>query len=119
MPQMLIVDDEPKICDCLSEFFGAKGFAVRRAVTGQEAIKRVRVDRPDVILLDLRLPDMEGFEVLKRAKDLQPTTKVIMVTALDHPELREEAHAYGACGYITKPFDFSETTWAPVLSHQD
>lgn len=116
MPRMLIVEDERKIGDCLSDFFSRRGFAVKRAVTGQEAIRRVRYDPPDVILLDIRLPDLEGIEVLKRAKELHPRARVVMVTSLDYEEKRVEAEAYGACGYITKPFDFSETTWAPVLS---
>jgi DNA-binding response OmpR family regulator len=113
---MLIVDDEPKICDCLSRFFSARGFAVRCAFTGSEAIEGLMHEAADVILLDVRLPDMLGIEVLKRAKDLYPDAKVIMVTALDSEEPRVEAKAYGACGYVTKPFDFSELTWAPLLA---
>ena len=116
MPRMLIVDDEPKICECLSTFFTAKGFTVKRALTGQEAIRRVKYDQPDVVLVDIRLPDMEGIEVLKRAKDLTPNARVIMVTALDNSEQRVEAERYGAAGYITKPFDFSALTWAPVFN---
>ena len=116
MPRMLIVDDEPKITKCLSTFFSARGFAVRRVVTGRQAVAWLRYEPPDVVLLDVRMPDMSGIEVLKRAKELCPQARIIMVTALDQPELREEADAYGAVGYVTKPFDFSEATWAPVLS---
>jgi DNA-binding response OmpR family regulator len=55
------------------------------------------------------------LEVLKRAKQLYPQARVVMVTALDRTDLRAEARLYGAAGYVTKPFDFSDTTWSAVL----
>ena len=116
MPRMLIVDDEPDICDCLQAFFSAKGFTVRCAYTGQEALEDLLNEPAEVMLLDIRLPDIWGIELLKLAKKLHPGVKVVMVTAVDHPQRRREAELYGAAGYITKPFDFSETTWAPVFS---
>ena len=69
----------------------------------------------DVVLLDILLPGLSGIEVLKRVKDLHPFAQVIMVTALDQVALRTEAERYGACGYITKPFDFSDDAWAEIL----
>ena len=116
MPRMLIVDDEPDICDCLEAFFLAKGFTVRCASTGREAIGQLVLEAPDILLLDLRLPDLWGIDVLKRAKALCPDTKVIMVTGVDQPMTRLEAEMHGALAYITKPFDFSERTWASVLA---
>ena len=115
MPQMLIVDDEPDVRRCLLEFFAAKGFSVVTAFSGEEAIERLKQAPADVILLDLLLPGVSGIEVLKRAKELYPSVKVIIVTAVDQPELRTQAATYGAADYITKPFDFSETTWAQVF----
>jgi len=116
MPRMLIVDDEPKICECLQAHFAARGMTVQTALNGQDALEILMNDAPqDFLLLDIRLPDMKGIEVLKRAKELCPDAKVFMVTALDDEGPRMEAKAYGAHGYITKPFDLSEATWAPVL----
>jgi len=115
MRRMLIVDDEPKLCECLARFFSAKGLAVRFALSGEEALERLMDEPADVILLDMRLPDLPGTEVLKRARELCPQAKIIMVTAVDDDEPQISAKAYGACGYIVKPFDFSEETWAPVL----
>jgi len=113
---MLIVDDEPDICDCLGHFFQAKGFAVSCAFTGEDAIEWLMQQPADILLLDIRLPGVWGIEVLKQAKQLYPDIKVVMVTALDADERRIEARAYGACGYVTKPFDFSDRTWAPVFT---
>jgi len=116
---MLIVDDEPKILQCLTKFFGAHDFSVVSETTGEAAISRLKIDRPDVMLLDVRLPGMSGLEVLKRAKELHPNARVIMVSAVERPDVQSEAKAYGADGFVTKPFDFSTGTWAPVLSPEE
>ena len=115
MREMLIVEDERDISDCLQQFFTAKGFAVASAFSAEEALERLKASAPDVILLDILLPGLSGLELLKRAKALHPMARVIMVTALDREELRLEAHQYGAAGYVTKPFDFSDTTWSAAL----
>ena len=116
MPKMLIVDDEVKLCECLRAYFTLKGLTVSTVYEGEQAIDRLLREAPDVILLDLKLPDISGLEVLKRARELCPQAKVIMVTASDQPELREEAAAYGAVGYITKPFDLADPTWSLVFA---
>lgn len=116
MPKMLIVDDEPKLCACLAAYFTTKGLTVSTVYEGEQAIEQLSRESPDIILLDVRLPDISGIEVLKRARELCPQAKVIMVTALDQPEVREEAAAYGAVGYITKPFDLSDPTWSLVFA---
>jgi len=117
MRHMLIVEDERDICDCLQEFFGSKGFKCSSAFSGEEALHKLEEEtrKPDVILLDILLPGLSGIEVLKKVKDLHPQARVVMVTALDREDLRLQARRYGACGYVTKPFDFSSSTWAPIL----
>ncbi|MBI4342915.1 MAG: response regulator [Candidatus Omnitrophica bacterium] len=115
MRRMLIVEDERDIADCLQQFFQAHGFTVASAFSGEEALTRLEEGEAEVILLDILLPGLSGIEILKRAKALYPRARVIMVTALDRDELRVQAHRYGACGYITKPFDFSKETWAAVF----
>lgn len=116
MRRMLIVDDEPKLCECLAQFFRAKGVAVRLACTVAEALDRLMEEPADAILLDMRLPDGSGTDVLKRAKELCPHAKVVMVTAVDEEEPKMDAEAYGAYGYIVKPFNFSDRIWADVLA---
>ena len=68
-----------------------------------------------MVLLDILLPGLSGLEVLKRAKELHPLVRIIIVTALDQTELRAQAHRYGAAGYITKPFNFTDPAWSVVL----
>lgn len=115
--RMLIVDDELDIIDCLAEFFSRRGFVVTSAFSGEEALEQLRQEpATDVILLDILLPGLSGIEVLKRIKAQFPRVQVVMVTAVDEEALRLQAHQYGACAYITKPFDFSFTTWSPVLA---
>lgn len=120
MRHMLIVEDERDICDCLQEFFSTRGFNVSSAFSGEEAIQKLEGEtrKPDVILLDILLPGVSGIEVLKRVKDIHPQARVVMVTALDREDLRLQARRYGACGYVTKPFDFADRTWAPILQPQ-
>ena len=107
MPKMLIVDDEPDICECLESFFTTKGFSVKCAFSGGEAIERILEAPPDILLLDLRLPDVWGIEILKRVRRLFPATKVIVVSACDQAEPRAEAKTYGACGFVS---NFSPTS---------
>lgn len=116
MQRMLIVEDEPDLCDCLQEFFKARGFEVATAFSGEEAEDQLRERAADVILLDILLPGVSGLEVLRRVRETSPATRVIMVTSVDQAEVREEARRCGASAYITKPFDFSEATWSSVFA---
>jgi DNA-binding response OmpR family regulator len=112
---MLIVDDERDICDLLAEFFEAKGFAVTRAFSGEEALEKLSGGEVDVLLLDILLPGLSGIEVLRYARELHPGARVIMVSALDQPDLRTQAQRYGAVAYITKPFSFTDPAWSAAL----
>ena len=114
MRRMLIVDDERDICDCLAQYFSARGFAVVSVFSGEEALERLKAESADVLLLDILLPGLSGIEILRRAKELDSRVRVIMVTGIDEAELRRKARTYGAVAYVTKPFDFSETTWSAV-----
>lgn len=114
--RMLIVDDEPTICECLKDFFTVRGFSVTSAFSGEEALERLSDEAADVILLDILLPGLSGIEVLKHVKALNPQVRVVIVTGLDQDDLRTQACRYGAAAYITKPFDFSDETWSSVLA---
>ena len=116
MRRMLIVDDERDVCDCLEQYFRARGFAVVSVFSGEEALDRLEADSVDVILLDILLPGLSGIEVLRRVRERNPRARIVMVTGVDEAELRRKAHAYGAIAYVTKPFDFSDLTWSAVFA---
>ena len=116
MRRMLIVEDERDLSDCLKEFFTMKGFSVESVFSGEEAVERLKQQAIDVVLLDVMLPGVSGLEVLRRIKAIRPEARVVIMTGIDQQDIREEAQHCGACGYITKPFDFSDATWFPVFS---
>lgn len=105
-PSVLIVDDEPGILAIAQANLEGQGFRVRCAATGAAALREVKVARPDLVVLDLMLPDIEGWEVLRRLEADPETagTPVILLTALaaDADVLR--GLEQGAVEYITKPF---------------
>ncbi len=115
MRRMLIVDDESDICELLKDFFSSRGFSVSSAFSGEEALDMLSNASADVILLDILLPGLSGIEVLKYAKELNPKARIIMVTSIDHQDIRNTARQNGAAAYVTKPFDFSEKTWSAVF----
>ncbi|MGH7543611.1 MAG: response regulator, partial [Gemmatimonadota bacterium] len=104
--RILIVDDEEPVLDILSEYFAGQGYAVRTAASGAEAIAAVGRERPDLVLLDVRMPDMDGVEVLRRLRAADGDLAVIMVTANEDLGLARETLKIGAFDYVAKPFDF-------------
>lgn len=108
--KILIVDDTPYNLKVLSNLLIQKGHEVRQALNGQIALNAVEADPPDVILLDILMPDMSGYEVCERLKSSEKTANipVIFLTALDDIEYKVKAWSFGGVDYITKPFHFSE-----------
>ena len=105
MPRVLVVDDDPQARELLREFLALKAYDVIEAATGGEGLKRLREDRPHLVLLDINLPDISGLEVLREAKAIDPAVGVIMVTGLQEEEIGRQAMRDGAFDYITKPLD--------------
>ena len=102
--KILIVDDEKGITDSLKDFFQHRGFSVRAANSGEEAVEAVKTDRPDIVFLDIRMKAMSGLEALKKIKDMDKKIKVIMLTIHEEKEIVDRAKELGADEYITKPF---------------
>ena len=100
---ILIVDDEFDFVHALAEGLEIFGYKVYKAGNGEKAIKVIEEQKPDVVLCDYKLPDMDGDLVLKQAKEHNPETKFIMVTAYYDEELRETFRKYGAAEVIYKP----------------
>ena len=101
--KLLIVDDEIEICDFLKSFFEDRDFRVAVANNGTQALEQMDSFHPEVVLLDIQMPGMDGLQTLKKIKETYPKAKVIMVTAVETQEKIEEAMRLGADNYITKP----------------
>jgi len=101
--RLLVVDDETEICDFLKEFFEERNYDVQTAYNGLDALEKIKSHKPDVVLLDMMMPGMDGMAVLKEIKKDNPQTKVIMVTAVGTQDKINEALQLGADNYVTKP----------------
>ena len=108
VPKILVVDDEVKMCFTLTKFFELSHYSVAVAHNGLEALDKVDIFQPHCILLDIRMPQMNGVEVLKRVKQEHPEIVVIMTTAVVTEESREECLEIGAAEYLIKPINFKE-----------
>jgi len=107
LARVLIVDDEPQIRRFLRTSLDAHGYEVVEAEDGQSAIKRMTVEKPDVLVLDLGLPDMEGLDVIKRVREWSDVP-IIVLTARNREADKIEALDRGADDYLTKPFGMGE-----------
>lgn len=105
-PVVLVVDDESLIRWSLRERLLAAGYTVLEAETGLEALAVFAEHPVGLMLLDLSLPELDGFGVLERVKRSRPACPVIVMTAYDSPGSAERATALGAAHFMTKPFDF-------------
>lgn len=102
--RILIIDDDPKLNRLLTEFLGRYGFEVLTALAPGEGLKRMRRVRPDLIILDVMLPEMNGFEVCKVIRR-ESTVPIIMLTARGEPMDRVVGLELGADDYLPKPFE--------------
>ena len=105
MSKIMVVDDEAKECKLLERFLERKGYEVITFYSGEKALEQVRYEKPDVILLDIKMPGMDGIEVLRNIREFDEDVGVIMVTALNDESVGIEATRLGANDYITKPVD--------------
>ncbi len=103
--RVLVVDDDPATVELLQEFLLAKGYEVLTASDGAEALRTVKAERPHLLLLDIMLPKLDGLEVLRQVKALDPTVGVIMVTGVNEEAIGRQAMGLGAFDYIVKPLD--------------
>ena len=104
----LVVDDEPTLCDLLATALHYEGWQVGTALTGHAAVRAAKATTPDVILLDVMLPDMSGLDVLRRVRAGRPDVPVLFLTARDAVEDRIAGLTAGGDDYVTKPFSLEE-----------
>ena len=103
--KILIVDDEPSVCNSLGEWFLEDGFNVETAQSGEIALQKMHGNTFDIILLDIKMPGMDGITLQKKIREIDPNIIVIIMTAFASVETAVEALKLGAFDYITKPFD--------------
>ena len=105
---VLIVDDEPSIREVLDELLQGRGLRTLEAANGIEALLQVKHQHPDVVLLDLTMPRVDGLETLKHIHRFDPRIRVIVLTASLNPDVHQAARRAGASDVVTKPCDLEQ-----------
>jgi two-component system OmpR family response regulator len=106
--RVLVVDDEPNIVDVISMALRFEGFEVQSAGTGADAIAAVAAHRPQLLVLDVMLPDIDGFEVARRLNSARAEVPIVFLTARDSTEDKVHGLTLGGDDYVTKPFSLEE-----------
>ncbi len=104
--KILLVDDEETIRTLLQHELQASGFDVDEADSGAAAIEKIGTTSFDIVVLDIRMPGMDGLEVLKNIRESNLAMKVIMLTGVDELKIARDSLKYGANDFLTKPFDY-------------
>lgn len=104
---VLVVEDDPEINELVGAYVQIAGYHYEPALNGTQAVEKARSTHPALIVLDVMLPDFDGFEVARRLKSEANTKSIpiVMLTALDRDDYRQKGRSAGAVGYLTKPFD--------------
>ncbi|HMM22218.1 MAG TPA: response regulator [Selenomonadales bacterium] len=104
-PVVLVIDDQPGIRRLLIEVLSEEGYSVVEAANGYDGLQKAKDVHPAVILMDMKMPGMDGIETLREMKRIGIGDRVVMMTAYGELDLVTEAKEIGAADYITKPFD--------------
>lgn len=117
--KLLVVDDEPRVTGVLSEFFTDRGYQVRQAASGDEAVATLTREPADLVVLDLKMPGLPGEEVLRHIRARCPRTKTVVVTG--YPDREPAVRAIGCDGFLTKPLGMEKLvkTVAALLADKD
>ncbi len=104
MAKILVIDDEPGIRDLLDTLLSRKGYDVVLADSGQKGLEIFRRARPDVVVLDMKMPGMDGPTVLQQVRNLNPKQSVVILTGAGTPESGQQVRALGVTEYVEKEF---------------
>ena len=107
-PNILIIDDEPLMRLSISDALKAEGYNIASVESGGEGLKAIKDNAYDIVITDLKLPEVDGLQILKGCRQYSPVTKILMITAHGSVETAVEAMKLGAYDYITKPFSMEE-----------
>ncbi len=103
--KVLLIDDEGGILDELKDYLEEEGFTIRTALDGTRGLELIESFRPHVIVLDMKLPDIPGIDILRKVRTLYPDIKVIVSTGYVDPVLIDEAEVLGRDAFLQKPFN--------------
>ncbi|PKG22004.1 response regulator [Niallia nealsonii] len=106
--KVLIVDDQFGIRILLNEVFQKEGYQTFQAANGVQALEILTKNEPDIVLLDMKIPGMDGIEILKRMKKINQDIRVIIMTAYGELDMIQEAKDLGALTHFAKPFDIDD-----------
>lgn len=101
--KILVVDDELAVCNMLKKFLTKKGYEATVALSGEEAIEKVRQENPHIVLLDIKMPGIDGVETLKRIREIDKKVGIVMITVVKDDEVGRKCMELGAYDFITKP----------------
>ncbi|MCP3142550.1 response regulator [Pyxidicoccus xibeiensis] len=107
-PVVLVVDDDPDILEALSEILEAEGFEIRRARNGKEALERLEPEPPNLILLDLMMPVMDGWEFAQRMRQKPTVADIPIIVLSADRNVGSKAADIGAVGHLAKPFELND-----------
>ena len=107
MAKILVIDDDQDTCDFLKDFFQQRKCQVLTANSGEAGLSVVKKERPDIVLLDIKMPGLNGLEVLKEIKAFDSKIKVIVVTVAAESDVRQKAKELGADDFIRKPLNIA------------
>ena len=118
---ILVADDDASIRSLLGQLLQDEGYAVQEAATGVEVVEKVKENAPDLVIMDVRMPELDGIEALSRVKAASPRTSVLIMTAFGGSNAAIRAMELGAFDYVTKPFELDKInhTVQKVFEHQD
>src|SRR5688572_13323432 len=103
---LLLIDDEPQVVDLLRDYLEEQGYSVMSALNGRDALVLASLTRPDAVLLDIRMPGLQGPDVLREMRAVDSSISVVMVSGTDDEDLARDLLKAGAFDYVRKPFMF-------------
>ena len=107
--RILVVDDESDYTQPMTLWFKSKGYTIRSVANGEEALRIIKEDPPDIVFLDIIMPGMDGYTVLKLVREFNTTIPVVLMSAYEREKkVRRKANFYGVFGFFNKEEDFSK-----------
>ncbi|MCZ8510858.1 response regulator [Paenibacillus filicis] len=108
MKKILIVDDQTNICLLLSAVFSAEGYHTFQASSGKQALEFIRMVSPDILITDLKMPEMDGIQLINKVHALKPDVDIFLMSAYCELSVTTQVEGKGVKGFFPKPFDIDE-----------